>query len=61
MAAITPLKAIADYFNKDADGKSIKPVREFAAEVKALSDAEKLELAQGVCAITGDTLVSAAK
>lgn len=33
-----------------------RPVREFAAELKALSDEEKEALVQGVLAATGDTL-----
>jgi len=47
------LKHLTDYFNV-GDGK--RPLTEWAKEVKALSPAEKLELAQGVCAITGDTI-----
>ncbi len=53
MAQTTVLKALAGYFNVGEGKKSLK---DFAAEVKQLSDAEKLELAQGVVAITGDTL-----
>lgn len=52
----TVLKAIAGYFN---DGEGKRPLREFQMELKALSDAEKLELARGVTAITGDELVDA--
>lgn len=55
MATVTALKAIAGYFNSK-DAENHKPLREFAAEIKALSDAEKAELAAGVCAITGETL-----
>jgi hypothetical protein len=58
MAAITPLKALAGYFN-EGDGK--RPLRDFTAEIKALSTEEKQELAEGVVAITGDTLIGAAK
>lgn len=59
MAQTTPLKAITSYFNKDENGKSIKPLREFAAEMKELTDADKVELVTGICAITGDELVAA--
>lgn len=53
MATVTPIKALTNYFNV-GDGK--KQAKDWLAEVKELSPAEKLELAQGVCAITGDTL-----
>lgn len=59
MANTTALKAIAGYFNKDENGKNIRPLRDFATEVKALSDDEKLWFAQEICKITGETLVSA--
>jgi hypothetical protein len=36
-----------------------RPVRDFAAELRVMSDVEKMELAQLVVAETGDTLVSA--
>jgi hypothetical protein len=35
-----------------------RPMREFAGELKELSDAEKMELAEGVCAITGDAIAA---
>ena len=54
MATTTITKALAGYFNS-GDGK--RAANTFIAELRALSDAEKLELAEGVCAITGDTLV----
>lgn len=47
------IKILAEYFNQ-GDGE--RPLREFAAEVRALSKDEKRELALGVCEITGDTL-----
>lgn len=53
MATTTVLKALAGYFNT-GDGK--KSLKEFSEEIKALSTEEKRELAEGVCAITGDTL-----
>jgi len=53
MAAKSPLKLLTDYFNV-GDGK--RPLADWAKEVRALSDAEKLELATGVAAITGDTV-----
>ncbi len=53
MAQTTVLKALAGYFNV-GDGK--KSLKDFAAEVKELTDDEKRELAEGVVAVTGDTL-----
>lgn len=53
MVAKTPLKLIAEFFNSGPDKKS---VREFAEEVKALTDADKAELAEGIAAIQGDTV-----
>lgn len=53
MAEVTAVKALNEYFNK---GENKKPLREFADEIKKLSDDEKRELALGVCEITGDTL-----
>lgn len=44
---------LSGYFNQ-GDGKRSLPV--FRDELKALSDTEKRELAEGVCAITGDTI-----
>jgi len=55
MASKTILKTLTDYFNV-GDGK--RPTRDWATEIKALSPDEKRELAEGVCAITGDTLVT---
>ncbi len=55
MAEKTAIALLAGYFN-EGDGK--KPLREFQAEVKALSPEEKTELAMGICEITGDTLKS---
>lgn len=53
MAAKGTTSILAGYFNQ-GDGK--RPLPDFRDELKALSDTEKVELAQGVCAITGDTL-----
>lgn len=47
------IKALNDYFNQ-GDGK--RGLAQFSAEVKALNDAEKLELAQGACDVMGWTL-----
>lgn len=44
---------LAGYFNVD-EGK--RPAKEFLEELKALTTEEKRELAEGVCAITGDTI-----
>lgn len=46
---------LSSYFNQ-GDGK--RPLKEFAEEMKALTPEEKMELAQGVCAITGDTVAT---
>lgn len=53
MAKITVTKALNNYFNV-GDGK-VAPTK-FLNELKALSTEEKRELAEGVCAITGDEL-----
>lgn len=52
----TVTKALNGYFNEGA-GK-VSPSK-FLEELKALTTEEKRELAQGVCAITGDTLPAA--
>lgn len=49
----TTVGAIAGYFNQ-GDGK--RPLSKFQEELKALSDEEKLELAEGACKIMGWTL-----
>lgn len=56
MAEITALKALMNYFNRDADGKAIKPLREFNAELKELADDEKAELAGLAAEAMGDTV-----
>jgi len=53
MAAKSITSILAGYFNT---GEGKRSLSEFRDELKALTDAEKLELADGVCAITGDTL-----
>lgn len=53
MAQKTVLKTLTDYFN-EGDGK--RPLVDWAEEVRALKTDEKRELAEGVCAITDDTL-----
>lgn len=53
MAKVTVTKALSSYFN-EGDGK--RAPRDFLQELKALSVEEKRELAEGVVAITGDTL-----
>lgn len=55
MAAKSMLKILTEYFNS-GDGK--RGMKEWSEEVKALSPAEKRDLALGVCAITGDTIAS---
>lgn len=49
----TVTKALTNFFNT---GDAKRPAKDWLLELKALTDSEKLELAQGVCAITGDTL-----
>lgn len=44
---------LAGYFNV---GEGKRSISAFAEELKALSPEEKQELAEGVCAITGDTI-----
>lgn len=47
------LKILTEYFNV-GDGK--RPLKAWAAEISELSEPEKHELAEGVCAITGETI-----
>lgn len=56
MAAKGITSILSGYFNQ-GDGK--RSMTAFAAELKALTDEEKRELAEGVCAITGDTIKAA--
>jgi hypothetical protein len=53
MAAKGISAILAGYFNV-GDGK--RSNTDFLAELKALKPSEKAELAEGVCAITGDTI-----
>lgn len=53
MAKVTVLKALTGYFNV-GDGK--RSMAEWQGELKALTAEEKRELAEGVCAVTGDEL-----
>lgn len=55
MATVSVTKCLTEYFNS-GDGK--RAAKDWLAELKALSVAEKRELAEGVCLITGDTLAS---
>lgn len=62
MAKVGITKALAGYFNS-GDGVSVEggiPAKRslpvFRDELAALSDEEKRELAELVCAVTGDTL-----
>ena len=50
MATVTVLKALTSYFN---DGEGKRSMTQWAAEIKALSADEKLELAQGACKVMG--------
>lgn len=56
MAAKGILAILAGYYN-DKNASNYKPLREFAAEVRAGGEGEwQRELAEGVCALTGDTI-----
>lgn len=55
MAKVTAVKALNDFFNKDENGKSIKPVSEFNNELKALSPDEKSELGELAAQAMGNT------
>lgn len=59
MATVTTLKAIAGYFNAK-DSENHKPLREFASEIKELSDDEKKWFAEEICKITGEILSASA-
>ena len=52
METISPVKALLDYFGKK-DGQT---TAEFAAEIKALSDEERIELARGAAKMLGKIL-----
>jgi len=51
---ITVVKAISDYFGPKGGGRKVT-----LDEMKALTPIEKRELAEGIVAITGDTLPAA--
>ena len=53
MAAVTVTKALSGFFN--VEPRKV-PAQEWLKELKALSPDEKRELAEAVCAFTGDTL-----
>lgn len=50
---VTVVAALSGYFNQ---GEGKRPTTAFLKELKALTIEEKMGLAQGVVAITGDTL-----
>lgn len=50
---VTAINALKTYFN---EGEGKRPLPKFTQEIKALTPQERQELAQGVCAITGDEL-----
>ncbi len=52
--AKSQLMLIKEYFN-EGDGK--RPLAEFRREYMALTDADKVELAEGIAAITGDEVM----
>jgi hypothetical protein len=53
MGSKTIVSLLAGYFNQ---GGGKRALSEFQQEIKALSVEEKRELAEGICAITGDTI-----
>ena len=53
MAAKAITAILAGYFNQ---GEGKRGLSDFQQELKALTVEEKLELAEGVCLITGDTI-----
>jgi hypothetical protein len=53
MSALGVTSILAKYFNEGAGKRSLS---EFKDELNKLSTDEKRELAEGVCAITGDTI-----
>lgn len=53
MAQKTVAVILSGYFN---EGEGKRPASDFLKELKALSPEEKQSLAEGVCAITGDTI-----
>ena len=53
MAKTTVTKALSNYFNT---GEGKRSASDFLKELRDLTPAEKLELAQGVVEITGDEL-----
>jgi hypothetical protein len=55
MAAKAITALLSGYFNAK-DAPNYRPLREFVTELRDLSDAEKLELAEGICEVTGDTI-----
>lgn len=52
----TVVSALNSYFNKTDDGKTIKPISVFNQEIKALSEAEKLEMGTLAAAAMGNTI-----
>lgn len=55
MPGMTAVKILALYFN---EGEARKPLRQFAEELKALTDAEKTELATLAAPLVGAELIS---
>lgn len=53
MAAKGVVAILSGYFNQ---GEGKRPLTDFRTELAALSAQEKQELAEGVVAITGDTI-----
>lgn len=53
MAEKTVVAILTGYFN---GGEGKRSITDWRNEVKALTPEEKLELAKGICEITGDTV-----
>jgi hypothetical protein len=55
MATVSVTKALTDYFNQ---GEGKRPAAQWLLELRALTTAEKRELAEGIVALTGDELAT---
>lgn len=70
MAEVSALKALTDYFQDPSQGSSLssesttggipgrRPATDWRKEMLALTKEDRTELAQMVCAVTGDTLAT---
>lgn len=56
MSVKTPVNLITNYYNS---GENKLPATQWVAELKKLTPEDKMELAAGIAAITGDTVKAA--